>query len=265
MQINIQEIARKLLEAEKTQKPIPPLTSMYENINVDDAYRIQLAQLDEKLAQGARVVGKKIGLTSAAMQQMFNVSEPDYGFLLNTMMHMDGDEISLDSFIQPKIEFEIGFMLKKALKGPGVTMYDVLAATDYVIPAFEIIDSRIADWKIRFEDTVADNGSSSRAVLGGNPTPIEAVDLSHIGMVVSKNGKQIATASGAAVMGHPAKAVAWLANALGEYDISLMAGEIVLSGAFSAAVPIHAGDTFVAEFDRLGTVTVSFTEGVGSK
>jgi len=134
----------------------------------------------------------------------------------------------------------------------------VIEATDYIAPAFEVIDSRIKDWKIRFEDTVADNGSSARAIIGGKPTGIEVVDLTHIGMVVYKNGQYLDSAAGAAVMGNPIRSVAWLANALGKYDISLHAGEIVLSGALSAAVPIENGDTFTAEFGHIGSVSASF-------
>ncbi|MFX3624302.1 MAG: 2-keto-4-pentenoate hydratase [Ectobacillus sp.] len=258
---NHNELAKRLLEAEKNLQPIRPLTEDNPNIDIDDGYHIQILQIEEKVKAGARIVGKKIGLTSKAMQNMFCVNQPDFGHLLNTMMHVDGEEIPVRQFIQPKLESEIGFVLKQDLKGPGVSALDVLQATDYIVPAFEIIDSRIEDWKIKFEDTVADNGSSARAVLGGNPVSIENIDLAHIGMVVYKNGQQVATAAGAAVLGNPLRAVAWLANALGSYGIPLKSGEIILSGAFTAAVPVEAGDTFTAEFDRIGSVTVSFKEG----
>lgn len=256
--MNIVEIAHQLLEAEKTKQPIPPLTDTYKQITVEDAYHVQLEQIKEKTANGSQIVGKKIGLTSKAMQQMFQVNEPDYGHLLDHMLFVDGEEISLDSYIQPKLEFEIAFLLKKDLKGPGVTTLDVVEATDYVVPALEVIDSRISDWQIRFEDTVADNGSSAGAIIGGVPTKLSDVDLAKIGMVVTKNGKLLDTAAGAAVMGNPLHAVAWLANALGRFDISLQAGEIILSGALTKAVPITGGDTFTAEFAHIGSVSASF-------
>jgi len=251
-------MAKKLMDAEKNKQSIEPLTVSFPKISVDEAYYIQQEQISERVANGAVVVGKKIGLTSKAMQDMFQVNEPDYGHLLDDMIRVDGEAIALDEFIQPKLEFEIAFVLKKDLKGPGVTILDVIEATDYIAPAFEVIDSRIKDWQIRFEDTVADNGSSARAIIGGMPTPIEDVDLAKIGMAVYKNGEFLDSAAGAAVMGNPTRAVAWLANALGKYDISLYAGEIVLSGALTAAVPIKAGDTFTADFAHIGSVSASF-------
>lgn len=256
--MNIQNCVERLVQAEVHKMPIEPLTDVFPSITVDDAYQIQLAQIQKKVSNGAVIVGKKIGLTSKVIQKMFQVDEPDYGHLLDNMMYVDGDTVALDELIQPKIEFEIAFKLKRDLKGPGVTPLDVINATDYVVPAFEIIDSRIKDWQIRFEDTVADNGSSSKAIIGGSPTRIEDIDLQHIGMVVYKNGEYLDSAAGAAVMGNPIRAVAWLANSLGEYDIGLHAGEIVLSGALSAAVPIEDGDTFTAEFAHIGSVSASF-------
>src|SRR5699024_6633272 len=206
--VNVQEAARRLLIAEKNKQPIEPLTDLYPEVSVDEAYYIQLQQIRNKVAKGTKVVGKKIGLTSKAMQDMFQVKEPDYGHLLDDMIYLDGDTISLDEFIEPKLEFEIAFVLKKDLQGPGITILDVMEATDYIAPAFEVIDSRIKDWKIQFEDTVADNGSSARAIIGGNPTRIEDVDLTHIGMAVYKNGQYLDSATGAAVMGNPVRAVA---------------------------------------------------------
>lgn len=258
--MDYERIAKALLEAEKSGVPIEPLTKQNPYLTADDAYQIQLAQVALKVKKGAKVVGKKIGLTSAVMQEMFQVNEPDYGHLLDNMMHVDGDVLSLDSFIEPKLESEIAFVLKQDLRGPGITAADVAAATDYVVPAFELIDSRIVDWNIKFADTVADNGSSARAILGGQPTPLTAVDLAHIGMNVWKNGKQIDTAAGAAVMGNPLHAVVWLANALGNFGLSLYAGEIVLSGALAKAVPVQAGDVFAASFAHIGSVSVSFTK-----
>lgn len=256
--MDIQKAASALLEAEYEKKPIAPFTSSTEEISVDDAYQIQLQQIRRKVDNGAVIVGKKVGLTSKAMQDMLNVNQPDYGHILNNMVFEEGKTISLDRFIQPKAEFEIAFVLKKDIQGPGVTMNDVIDATDYVVPALEIIDSRIKDWEIKFEDTVADNGSSAGAVIGQKKTKIEELDLASLGMTVYRNGEFLDSAVGAAVMGHPAKAVAWLANALGGYGIALKAGEVILAGALSKAVPIEDGDTFTAEFDKIGKVSATF-------
>ena len=155
-----------------------PLTISNPGITVDEAYHIQLEQIRRKVEKGAVIVGKKIGATSKAIQKMFEVNQPDYGHLLDDMMFVEGEKVSLDRYIQPKVEFEIAFVLKKDLKGPNVTILDVIEATDYIVPAIEIIDSRIEDWKIKFEDTVADNGSSAGAIIGGKPTSLENIDLS---------------------------------------------------------------------------------------
>lgn len=256
--MDIQKAATALMEAETKKKPIAPFTSSTEEISVDDAYNIQLYQIRQKVEKGAVIVGKKIGLTSKAMQEMLNVNEPDYGHLLNDMMYGDGDTITLNKFIQPRIEFEIAFVLKKDIAGPGVTMNDVIEATDYVIPALEIIDSRIKDWQIKFEDTVADNGSSAGAIMGSSTAKLDNLDLSKVKMTVFRNDEYLDSATGSAVMGHPAEAVAWLANALGSYGISLHAGEVILSGALSKAIPIEDGDTFTAEFEHIGAVTATF-------
>ena len=253
----ISEYASILLKAEDTHVAIEPITKIFPSITVDEAYQIQLEQIAAKVKKGRKIVGKKIGLTSKAMQNMLNVKQPDYGHLLDDMMIIDGETMSLDGLIQPKLEFEIAFVLKKDLKGPAVTFQDVIEATDYVVPAIEVIDSRIENWNIKFEDTVADNGSSARAVIGGKPTPISDLDLSLLGMAVYRNGQLFDTAAGAAVMANPIHAVAWLANSLAKYDISLYKGEIVLSGALTAAVPVTSGDTFTAKFDRIGEVSLT--------
>jgi 2-keto-4-pentenoate hydratase len=258
--MEIQKAAAALMEAESEKKPIDPFTSSTVPISVDDAYQIQLKQIHHKVNNGSVIVGKKIGLTSKVMQEMFNVNEPDYGHILDDMMYKNGETISLDRFIQPKVEFEIAFVLKKDLKGPDVTTEDVIEATDYVLPAIEIIDSRIKDWQFKYEDTVADNGSSAGAILGGKPVPLSNLDLPSIGMTAYKNGEWMDSATGEAVMGNPLKAVAWLANALSRYDISLNAGEVILSGALSKAVPIEDGDIFTAEFDHLGLVSATFNK-----
>jgi len=254
----IDEAAQRLYAAEATRGAIPPLVETYPGLSPDDAYRVQHALIDRKLEEGARVVGHKIGLTAVAMQQLLGVDQPDFGYILDTMMVADGDAISRDTLIFPRVEGEITFVLKEDLRGPGVTVARVLAATQYVMPSLEVVDSRVADWKITLADTIADNASSCRMVLGGVATPVDGIDLRLVGMVMEKNGEVVNTAAGAAVLGHPANAVAWLANKLAEFDVTLRAGEVILPGALSAAVTVQAGDAVRATFDRLGSVSVRF-------
>jgi 2-keto-4-pentenoate hydratase len=253
-----EEWAARLREAERSGSTLPPLTAAIPGLTAADAYAIQLAGIDAKRREGRKVVGKKIGLTSQAMQRMLNVDQPDYGHILDDMIVEDGGEFPVGNLIQPKIEPEIAFILDRDLKGPGVTAVEVLAATRFVIPALEIIDSRIEGWKIKLCDTIADNASSARVVLGGTPRRVDQLDLKLIGMVLEKNGRVAQTGAGAAVLGHPANAVAWLANAIGEFGVTLHAGEIVMPGAISAAVDVAAGDLLRASFDGLGTVSVRF-------
>jgi 2-keto-4-pentenoate hydratase len=257
----IQKAAEALLQAEMDKKPIAPFTSSTDPISVQEAYQIQLYQINKKVENGAKIKGKKIGLTSKVMQDMFNVKTPDYGHLLDNMIYEDGSTVSIDRFIQPKVEFEIAFVLKEGLQGPNVTAEDVIAATDYIVPAIEIIDSRIEDWKFKFEDTVADNGSSAGAVIGKKKTSVYGLDLAAVEMKAYKNGAYLDGAKGEAVMGNPATAVAWLANEVAEYGISLLAGEVILAGALTKAVTFEAGDHFKVDFEGLGSVSISFSEG----
>jgi 2-keto-4-pentenoate hydratase len=254
--MNIQKAAEQLLQAERLKQPIAPLTSSAEMISVDDAYAIQMVQVKKKQAEGATVKGLKIGLTSKAMQEMLNVYTPDYGVILNTMLF--DEVVDPSKFIQPKVEFEIAFVFKSELKGPGVTIEDVIAATDYVVPAIEIIDSRIADWQIKFEDTVADNGSSAGALLGKTQTVLTNLDLAKVEMHVYHNEKCIDKATGEAVLGNPINAVVWLVNEVAKYDVSIQPGMFVLSGALSKALPFTEGDTFTADFHELGKVSIAF-------
>ena len=256
--MEIQTVARKLLDAELFRQPIAPLTESETQITADDAYRIQLHQIQQKVSEGAVVKGLKIGLTSKVMQEMLNVHTPDYGFILDSMVFSEADKVDPEQFIQPKVEFEIAFVFKKSLKGPGVTIEDVVDATDYVVPSIEIIDSRIANWRIKFEDTVADNGSSAGAVLGSKRTSLSEIDIAKIGMSVYKNDDCIDTASSDAVLGSPLNAVVWLANEVSRYDISIQPGMFVLSGALSKALPFTNGDRFKADFGELGEVSISF-------
>ncbi len=252
------KLANLLMAAEKNQKEIEPLISVEPNLTVDEAYRIQLKNIDEKVNDGHKIVGKKIGLTSKAMQNLLGVNEPDYGHLLSNMVIENGGKIPKNRVLQPKVEGEIAFILKKDLKGPNVTALDVIQATDYILPAIEVVDSRIKDWKITLADTIADNASSAFYVLGGKPTKLDEVNLELLGMVLSKNGEIVNTGVGAAALGNPLNCVAWLANRLADFDISLHAGEVILSGALSAAVDADEGDSFVARFAHLGEVSVHF-------
>lgn len=254
----IRKTADELYRAERDGKTLPPLTGRYPEIKPDDAYRIQLVLIELKKASGATVVGKKIGLTSRAMQKMLNVDQPDYGHILDGMLVEDGAAFPVRDLIQPKIEPEIAFILDRDLKGPGVTAIQVLAATRFVVPALEIIDSRIEGWKIKLCDTIADNASSARVVLGGSPKRVDQIELRLIGVVLEKNGDVIQTGAGAAVLGHPANAVAWLANAVGKFDVTLKAGEIIMPGAITAAADVAQGDFVRASFGGLGTVSVRF-------
>ena len=258
MTSKIEKFAAQLAQAETTQVGIDPLTVVDPEITVDEAYYIQLENIKKKLSEGQKIVGKKIGLTSVAVQKMLGVDEPDYGHLLDSMVVENGGTIDTKTMLQPKIEGEIAFILKKDLKGPNVTAVDVIQATDYVLPALEIVDSRVQDWKIKLQDTVADNASSGLYVLGGKPTKIEDIDLELLGMVLSQNGEMVNTGVGAAALGNPATCVAWLANRLADYDISLKAGEVILSGALSGMVVAKSGDNFTARFAHLGQVSVNF-------
>jgi 2-oxopent-4-enoate/cis-2-oxohex-4-enoate hydratase len=237
---------------------VEPLTNRHAGITIDDAYRIQQRMLARRLEAGERVVGKKIGVTSAAVMNMLGVFQPDFGYMLDGMIVAQGESIAMSTLIQPKAEGEIAFILKRDLMGPGLSNADVLAATECVMPCFEIVDSRIRDWKIKIQDTVADNASCGVFVLGDNAVDPRRVDLSTCGMVLEKNGEIIATGAGAAALGSPVNAVAWLANTLGRLGIPLKAGEVILSGALAAMFPAKAGDNFRVTIGGLGGCSVRF-------
>jgi 2-keto-4-pentenoate hydratase len=225
---------------------------------VVDAYEIQLINARERLAGGAVVRGHKVGLTSQAMQQMLGVGEPDYGHLFGDMFVPDGSALPAADFCYPRAEIEVAFVLDDTLKGPGVTVADVLRATAFVLPAIEIIDSRVRDWQITLPDTIADNASSARVVLGGSATRPDRVDLRSLGCILRRNGEIAETGASGAVLGNPATAVAWLADTLGQFGSTLNAGHVVMPGACTRAVEVCAGDTIRGEFDRLGSVSVEF-------
>jgi len=251
-------IANALYDAKQTQTPIPTLTDTYPDFAVAAAYKVQAANIEREVNEGQCIIGKKVGLTSKGIQEMLGVHEPDFGVLVDNMLFDSETPVSMKKLIAPRVEAEIAFILKKQLKGPGVTLSRVLQATEGVMPAFEIIDSRIKGWKIKLADTVADNGSSAMLVLGSVMTKATAINLRTVGMVLERNGAIIATAASAEVLGHPANSVAWLANKLAEYGQSLEAGEIVLSGALTKAFDIAPNDVFQASFGGLGSVKAVF-------
>jgi 2-oxopent-4-enoate hydratase len=253
------QLADRLWQAEAERKPIEPITDAHHGLTVEDAYAIQTVNVERRVAAGRVIRGRKVGLTSRAMQQLLGVDEPDFGVLLDDMFVEDGADIEVEALLQPRVEAEIAFVIARDLAGPGVTTADVLTAIAGVLPAIEIVDSRIAEWRIQLVDTVADNASCGRLVIGGRLTPVTAVDLRLIGMLFYRNGKPIDSGAGAAALGNPAYCVAWLANKLGELGSGLRAGDIVLAGALHRMVPVRPADVFRAEFAQLGDVTIRFT------
>lgn len=259
MAVPIHDIVQQLLHADAHRAPLPPLTETHPGLTPQDAYAVQLAWVEARVAAGAKVAGKKIGLTNPKIQEMFGVHEPDYGHLLDVMFVDSGGVLPLSSLLQPRVEAEVAFILRRDLHGPGVTREAVLEATECVLPALEIIDSRIRDWKIALPDTIADNASSGRVVVNRAVARAPAgLDLAAITMVLERNGTEISRGVSAAVQGHPATAVAWLANKLAEFSVALKAGELIMSGAITGAFPVSAGDQFRAHLSELGTVEITF-------
>lgn len=254
----IAEHAAQLHRALREGQPLEPLSERVAGLGLDDAYAISTALLELRLADGERVVGKKIGATSVAVQRMLKVDQPDFGFLTDRMEIANGGTLSLDGLLQPRAEGEIAFHLNKDLRGPGITHHDVLAATEAVSACFEIVDSRIRDWRIGITDTVADNASAAAFVLGERRVPPRGLDLGTLGMVVEKNGEVVATGAGAAALGSPVNCVAWLANTLGRLGTSLRAGEVILSGALVPLVPVQRGDHMRVRIGTLGDAEIHF-------
>ena len=256
--INHGAIGLKLFEALRTLKPIAPLSDEFPEMTIDDAYQISLAFLDARLAgNNEKVIGKKIGVTSKPVQEMLGVFQPDFGFLTDAMI-MEDNVVHTGQLIAPRAEAEIGFRLKKNLHGPGVTGQDVLDATDYVQTCFEIVDSRILDWRIKIQDTVADNASCGVFVLGEEQIDPRAHDLSALKVIVEKNGKFSSEGFSSSVQGSPENAVAWLANTLGAYGIPFEAGEIILSGSMVPLEPVVPGDEMTIAIDGFGSCRASF-------
>ncbi len=252
------EAARLLFEAYSTGKAVQPLTSAYDDLTLEDAYEIQLKQIEWFRDLGRSVKGHKVGLTSAAMQRLLGVDQPDYGHLLDDFFYLEHEPIPMGRFLQPRIEPEVAFVLKRPLQGPGVTAHEAIAAVDFVLPALEIVDSRIEDWRIGLFDTIADNASSGAVVLGSTPTALCDVDLRLAGAVMTQNGAVVGTGAGGAVLGSPLGTLVWLANTVGARGVTLEAGQVVLPGSVCAMVPVAAGDTVTAMFAGLGSVTARF-------
>jgi 2-oxopent-4-enoate/cis-2-oxohex-4-enoate hydratase len=257
-QQQITQLGDELYEALTAGKTVSPLTSRGFDITIEDAYHIQQHMLARRIEKGEKVVGKKIGVTSKAVMNMLGVGQPDFGYLLDGMVYNEGESIPMDTLIQPKAEGEIAFLMNKDLMGPGLTAADILAATEGVMACFEIVDSRIQDWKIKIQDTVADNASCGVFVLGDKLVDPKKVDLSLCGMVLEKNGEIVVTGAGAATMASPVNAMVWLANTLGRLGIGLNAGDIVLSGALGAMVPVKAGDSLRVTIGGIGGCSVRF-------
>lgn len=251
----------QLIGAYDAGVPTAPLTDRWPQLTVDDAYDIQLAQVERWRAAGRALKGHKVGLTSPAMQAMLGVDQPDFGHLLDDMFWAEHDPIPPGRFLQPRIEPEIAFVLRRPLGGPGVTVADALGAVDFVLPALEIIDSRVRDWKITIVDTIADNASSGGVVLGSRPARPGDVDLRLVGCNLTRNGGIEQTGAGGACLGTPVAALVWLANTLGAYGVGLEAGQVVLPGSCTAAVPVEPGDVVSATFAGLGAVTAAFGKG----
>ena len=256
-----EEIAELLLEVYSSREPVEPLTAKFAGLTVDDAYEIQLLQVRRWLAGGARIKGHKVGLTSAAMQRQLGVDQPDYGHLLDRMFWLEYEPIPIDRFLQPRVEPEMAFVLARPLQGPGVTVAEAIAAVDFVLPALELIDSRIRDWKIGLADTIADNASSGGVVLGSSPAALDAVDLRLAGCNLHKNGELAGTGACGAVLGSPLRALVWLANTVGARGVELEAGQVILPGSVTASIPVGPGDTVTATFAGLGRVTARFAAG----
>ncbi|OBI72381.1 2-keto-4-pentenoate hydratase [Mycobacterium sp. E740] len=253
-----QELAADLAQAERSRVPIAPLTDGHPDIDVVDAYEIQLINIRQRVAEGAKVIGHKVGLSSKAMQQMMNVDEPDYGHLLDEMAVHEHTPVKSADYLYPRVEVEVGFILADDLPGAGCTEDDVLAATAAFAPAIELIDTRIKDWKIKLCDTIADNASSAGWVLGEGRVSPKDIDIRAITATLTRNGEVVAKGRSDAVLGNPVTAVAWLARKVESFGVRLKAGDIVLPGSCTKAFDATPGADYVADFAGLGSVHLSF-------
>ena len=252
------ELAADLAEAERTRVPMGPLTAAHPDIDVVDAYEIQLINIRQRITDGATVAGHKVGLSSKAMQEMMGVDEPDYGHLLADMEVFEDVAVPAGRYLFPRVEVEVGFILADDLPGAGCTEDDVLAATAAFVPAIELIDTRITDWKIALCDTIADNASSAGWVLGPQRVSPKDIDIKGIDAVLRRNGEIVAEGRSDAVLGNPVTAVAWLARKVDSFGVRLKAGDIVLPGSCTRAIDARPGDAFIADFAGLGSVRLSF-------
>jgi 2-oxo-hept-3-ene-1,7-dioate hydratase len=260
----IGQLAQRLDAAEKSGQQVGQFSLAHPEITIEDAYAVQRAWVRAKIAEGRRLRGHKIGLTSRAMQRSSNISEPDYGALLDDMFFAEDGDIPMSRFIVPRVEVELAFVLGKPLRGPDCTIFDVLEATEWVVPAIEIIDARIQQvdpatgTTRKVFDTISDNAANAGVVLGGRPVRPDAVDLRWVSAVLYRNGVVEESGVAAAVLNHPAHGPAWLANKLHPYGEHLEAGEVILGGSFTAPVPARAGDTFQIDYGPLGQVAMRF-------
>jgi len=246
-----------LMAAQKERKQAVQLSTTWPDITIEDAYAISTEVANRRMKAGAKLIGHKVGLTSKAMQRSSQIDEPDYGHLLDDMMIADGAKVQHADYCRPRVEIELAFVLGKALKGPGVGLTDVLRATEYVVPAIEIVDARIQDQRKIF-DTVADNGAAAGIVVGGRPVGPMEVDLRWVGGIMYRNSEIEETGVAAGVLGHPALGVAWLANKLGAHGVTLEPGHLVLAGSFTRVVFAKKGDTLHGDFGQLGGISVQF-------
>lgn len=260
----ITRLADQLDVAEKSRTQVSQFSLAHPDMTIEDAYAVQRAWVARKIADGRRPIGHKIGLTSRAMQRSSNISEPDFGLLLDDMLFPDGQDIPIERFIVPRVEVELAFILKSRLTGPGCTIFDVLSATDYIVPALEIIDARIeqvdkaSGVTRKVFDTISDNAANAGIVLGGRPIRPMDVDLRWVSALLYRNGVIEDSGVAAAVLNHPANGPAWLANKLAPYGEYLEAGEIILGGSFTAPVPVRAGDSFHVDYGPMGAISVRF-------
>jgi 2-keto-4-pentenoate hydratase len=254
-------LACQIRDAEQTVRPVAPISEQQDDLGIADAYAIQTDNVNRRVAAGSVVRGRKVGLTSRAVQEFLGADEPDFGVLLDDMFVDEDDEVPVSTLIQPRIEAQIAFIMGRDLAGPGVTVTDALVAVAGAAPAIEIADSRIAQWRIRLVDTIADNASSARVVVGGRLNPVAGLDLRLVGMLLHRNGATVDSGAGAAALGNPARGVAWLANKLATFGMALRAGEVVLTGGLHRRMPTRPGDVFQAEFAHLGSVTARFANG----
>lgn len=261
----VRQLATELHQSERTRVQVEHFSKRYPEMTIADGYAVSREWVRMKIAEGRRVRGHKIGLTSRAMQLSSQITEPDYGTLLDDMFFAEGSDIPFARFIAPRVEVELAFVLGRPLRGPGVTIFDVLAATDYVVPALEIIDARIEQFDRHTRaprkvfDTISDNAANAGIVTGGRPVRPDAIDLRWVGALLYKNGVIEESGLAAAVLNHPAHGVAWLANKLAAWDEDLAVGEVVLGGSFTRPTPAQAGDTFHADYGPLGAVAFRFT------